>query len=73
MIFIDFNLKHKRDTMTFCLDLFFVLSSLAFVWVGVVEPHSLFCLDREILKCLEQDQLFSLSTAYILKGFGLNF
>ena len=34
MIFIDFNLKHKRDTMTFCLDLFFVLSSLAFVWVG---------------------------------------
>lgn len=27
MILIEFNLKHERDTMTFCLDLFFVLSS----------------------------------------------
>lgn len=34
MILMDFNLKHKRDTMIFWLDLFFVLSSLAFVWVG---------------------------------------
>ena len=54
MILIDFNLKHERDTMTFYLDLFLSYPPLpSFGW-GVVEPHSLFCLDREILKCLEQ-------------------
>lgn len=73
MILIDFNLKHERDTMKFYLDLFLSYPPLpSFGW-GVVEPHSLFCLDREILKCLEQNQLFSLSTAYIFTGFGLNF
>lgn len=66
MILVDFNLKYERDTMTFCFDLFFVLSLPAFLRG---EPTNLFCLDREILKCLEQNQLFFLSSAYTLTLF----